>query len=129
MGFFIFCITIGIIFILDYCLISGCTFTYILLVGGGMNPLRYWMRLTIASNPKKQPRSLKDVVSLFLANLIVLVVVASVSLASHILTVLIPALAPEITILTLAVMFFMMFSLFLRMRRVTMWRQKQLTRF
>ncbi len=94
-----------------------------------MNPLRYWMRLTIASNPKKQPRSLKDVVSLFLANLIVLVVVASVSLASHILTVLIPALAPEITILTLAVMFFMMFSLFLRMRRVTMWRQKQLTRF
>ena len=93
-----------------------------------MNPIRYWTRLTIASNPKRPPESISQVVSLFLANLIVLVIVASFSLASHMLIMLIPVLAPIITLLTLGIMLFMMFSLFLRMRRVTAWRQKQLTR-
>ena len=87
-----------------------------------MNPIRYWMKVTIASNPKKMPQTLKQAISVLVSNIIVMAMVTSFSLGSHILVVAFPVLAPIIILVTLALMIFMMISLFIRMRRVTAWR-------
>lgn len=90
-----------------------------------MNPLRYWTRITIASNPKRMPQTAGQAMSIFIANIVVLLIVASFSLMSHIMTVLFPVMAPILVLLTLILMLFMFVSLFLRMRRVSKWRYKK----
>lgn len=89
-----------------------------------MNPVRYWMRIATASNPKRCPQTRDQVISLFTANIIVFLIANSIALLSHILVVALPIIAPIIIIATLVLMVFMMISLFSRMRKVTVWRQK-----
>ena len=89
-----------------------------------MNPLRYWTRVTIASNPKRISQTLKQTFGVFLANIIVSLIVASFSLMSYIATALFPIAEPIIAFLTLFIMFFMFISLFRRMRKVNEWRHK-----
>jgi len=82
------------------------------------------MRLVIASNPKVLPCNLRQLIGVFIANTTVIMIVSFFSFASHVLVAFFSLFAPVIIIATLALMLFMMFSLFLRMRRVTMWRQR-----
>jgi ABC-type polysaccharide/polyol phosphate export permease len=71
------------------------------------------------------PQTAGQAMSIFVANLIVLLIVASFSLMSHIMIVLFPVMAPILALFTLALMLFMFVSLFLRMRRVSEWRYKK----
>ncbi|MHB9019295.1 MAG: hypothetical protein ACYC3G_00250 [Minisyncoccota bacterium] len=89
-----------------------------------MNFVKYWMRVTITSNPKKMPQTVGQVMNIFIANCIVLLMVSSFTLISNIMIVMFPTIAPIIFLVTLASMLFMFVSLFLRMRKVSEWRYK-----
>lgn len=89
-----------------------------------MNPLRYWTRITVASNPKEMPRTARQVASIFIANFIVLLIIGSIHLVSSIVVAILPITAPIVALFLLVAMIFMMVTLFMRMCRVTAWRLK-----
>ncbi len=90
-----------------------------------MNPIRYWMKVTIAANPKKMPQTPKQAINIFVANAIVLLIANLIPLVSHITIVLLPLELGMIVFLgTLVLMLAMLISFFRRMRKVTAWRYK-----
>ena len=95
--------------------------------GYSMNPVRYWMRIVIAANPKKMPRTPKQAINIFVANATVLLIANLIPLVSHITIILLPLELGMIVFLgTLVLMLAMLISIFGRMRRVTAWRHKVL---
>jgi hypothetical protein len=89
-----------------------------------MDPLKYWAKIIIVSNPKKAPQSTKQLINIFIANLIILLMVSLFSLISHTIIMIFPAIGPILTLITLILMLSMTVSLFRRMRRVSNWRYK-----
>ena len=90
-----------------------------------MSPLRYWARITISANPKKRPRTSRQLIGIFIANFIICLIVSSITLMSHIIVTLLPATVGSfIFLLSLIPMLYILFSLLRRMYKVKEWRKK-----
>lgn len=89
-----------------------------------MNPVRYWVRVITAANPKEKPYTLEQSLNCLIGNVIVALIVASFGTVFHIMLESFPLWAPVTATVTLALTLFMFISLCLRMRKVSKWRYK-----
>jgi len=89
-----------------------------------MNPVRYWARIVVTANPKISPRTLEELINCLVANGIILLIASSFYLMLNIVIEATPFLRVVSAATTLALMLFMMISLFMRIHRVREWRDR-----